>query len=108
MTTKVAYEATPRDTGDIEPVRLDEYPMRLVKVAVDKTKQGFQKFQFNLPNDVRLSYHNHPIFGADWARQIRNFDSKLLFSSVLRGVHVKATRGGHDLTVKSRSTRSTL
>lgn len=81
MPTRVRYDPEPPvDIGPSEAVDLSDFPMKLVEVKVDRTKKGFSKYQFCLPNEIRLLYHAHPIFGPDWTRAIQDFDSQLLDS----------------------------
>ncbi|CAK9063962.1 unnamed protein product [Durusdinium trenchii] len=58
-------------------LNVTDYPMKFVSVSVDSSQRGVKQFKFNLPNNVRLMYHQDPLRAGEWKNLISDFDSKL-------------------------------
>lgn len=78
MPTAVSYNPDPPSDASHSSIDLSDFPMRVIEVKVDSLEKGFKKYKFQLPNAIRLMYHNHPLFGPDWARAIQDFDGRFL------------------------------
>ena len=57
---------------------LSTYNLKFVKVQVDSRKQGWEKFKFELPQNVRALHSKDVVYGAEWRGLVAEFDEKLL------------------------------
>ena len=57
---------------------LEDYPMKFVTVAVDRTKKGVHQLSFSLPNSVRIMYQQDHVRAPEWKQLIVDFDRKFL------------------------------
>lgn len=72
-----AYSPQPPPCEDVE-MDLSTYSLKFVKVQVDSRKQGWEKFKFELPPNVRALHSKDVVYGAEWRGLVAEFDEKLL------------------------------
>ena len=71
------YSPQPPPSEDVE-MDLSTYNLKFVKVQVDSRKQGWEKFKFELPQNVRALHSKDVVYGAEWRGLVAEFDEKLL------------------------------
>ena len=56
----------------------NKFPLRLVKLEIDPNPglKGWEKYQISIPPTVRARHMEDPIFGEEWKRLLKDFDSK--------------------------------
>lgn len=87
LNSKYKYDPEPpEDVDAAKGIDLKNFPMKLVEVKVNTLKlqspSFTEKYQFDLPKQVRLLYHGNPVYGAEWAAAIKDFDARFLDSKM--------------------------
>lgn len=60
-----------------KPVDINDFPLKLAQLSVDRSLKGLRKYKVELPNAVRASHIEDPVNGGAWRGLILDFDKKL-------------------------------
>ena len=59
-----------------ETLNVNEIQLKLAKISVDPSKQGWESFRITLSNEVRALHLNDPVHAPAWKDLIVDFDRK--------------------------------